>query len=110
MSKLDPKTSALVARVTNGRDIPSRVAAAQKIQTDAKTIARLVYSLTRCRQMAENASYRVGRPGRAPDLAAIQLGFNDIAKEAIEALHESQDGGEDESTPRFMGAPFGESY
>lgn len=84
--KPEPTTTDLLVRLTHGRDIESRAAAAKRIQADAATIKRLRYSLKRCRDMAENAAYRIGRPGQAPSLAALQQGFTDIKGEAVEGL------------------------
>lgn len=84
--KPEPSTTDLLLRLTHGRDIESRAAAAKRIQADAATIKRLRYGLTRCRDMAENAAYRIGRPGQAPSLADLQQGFTDVKAEAAEAL------------------------
>lgn len=84
--KPEPSTTDLLLRLTKGRDIESRAAAATRIQADAVTIKRLRYALRRCSTMAENAAYRIGRPGQAPDLAALQQGFTDIKGEADEGL------------------------
>jgi hypothetical protein len=87
MADTDPSTTDLLLGLTRGRDIRTRAAAAKRIQDDAATIKRLRYALNRCAVMAENAAYRIGRPGRTPDLAAIQQGFTDIKAEADEALN-----------------------
>jgi len=81
-----PSTTDLLLALTKGRDIQARADAATRIQADAATIKRLRYALRRCSTMAENAAYRIGRPGQAPDLAALQQGFTDIKGEADEGL------------------------
>lgn len=85
--KPDPGTTELLLRLTKGRDIQARAAAAQRIVSDAATIRRLRYSLTRCRDMAENAAYRIGQPGVTIGLASLQQGFTDIQGEAAEGLN-----------------------
>lgn len=79
-------TDDLTERLRNGRDVPTRVAAAARMEADAETIKRLLYALKRVRTMAENANYRIGRPGASIPIGNIQQGFQDIASEADEAI------------------------
>lgn len=81
-----PSVADLIERLTNGRDVPSRQEAAERIQRDAETIKRLLYALNRVREMADNASYRIGSPRFQTDDASLQQGFNDISAEAKEGL------------------------
>lgn len=82
-----PETiTSLIEKLEGGRDVQSRVQAAQQMRDDAERIKRLRYALNRIAQMSENAVYRIGIPGRTPDLGNIQQGFFDIKKEADEAL------------------------